>query len=173
MRLLTSTHWTAGWQNEFSEESNRSPCAWSCGMAPPLLRSRPPSWRRDRSRSTGLTGADRRSEPLVRRSVYGRPHRGSRGGTERGSRRSTYPRNSCRTHAAAQDAKASPTWWNSSTTTIGMCAASSMCSLRRLHRPVTRTPEPLRPAVAVVGRALMHSAAFTRHVVINRWFLRA
>jgi geranylgeranyl reductase family protein len=45
--------------------------------------------------------------------------------------------------------------------------------LRRLHRPVTRTPEPLRPAVTVVGRALMHSAAFTRHVVINRWFLRA
>lgn len=46
-------------------------------------------------------------------------------------------------------------------------------SLRNLHRPATPTPAVLRPAVTVLGRALLQSAAFTRHVVLDRWFLRS
>jgi geranylgeranyl reductase family protein len=46
-------------------------------------------------------------------------------------------------------------------------------SLRIQHRPPARTPPPLRPAVAAVGRALLHSSTFTRHVVLDKWFLRA
>jgi flavin-dependent dehydrogenase len=45
-------------------------------------------------------------------------------------------------------------------------------ALRRLHGPVKRTPAPLRPLTTALGRALLHSAAFTRHVMLDRWFLR-
>ena len=46
-------------------------------------------------------------------------------------------------------------------------------AIRALHPPVSRTPAAMRPAVAQLGRALMRSAAFTRHMVIDKWFLRA
>ena len=46
-------------------------------------------------------------------------------------------------------------------------------SMRALHAPVTPTPMPLRPIVKALGRALLRSEAFSRHVVIDRWFLRA
>jgi menaquinone-9 beta-reductase len=45
-------------------------------------------------------------------------------------------------------------------------------ALRRLHPPVTRNPAALRGVLAVVGRALLRSPAFTRHIVLDRWFLR-
>lgn len=45
-------------------------------------------------------------------------------------------------------------------------------ALRSRYRPATRTPGPLRPFTTALGRALMHSAAFTRHVMLDRWFLR-
>lgn len=44
--------------------------------------------------------------------------------------------------------------------------------LRRLYPRASRTPGPLRSAVAAAGRVLLGSPAFTRHVVLNRWFLR-
>ena len=45
-------------------------------------------------------------------------------------------------------------------------------SLHARHPPVPRTPELLRPPVASVGRLLLRSRAFTRRVVLDRWFLR-
>jgi len=45
-------------------------------------------------------------------------------------------------------------------------------ALRNAHPPARRTPAPLRPLAPPVGRALLHSAAFTRHFVLDRWFLR-
>jgi len=46
-------------------------------------------------------------------------------------------------------------------------------ALRRLHPPVRENPAPLRSALAAVGRVLLNSPTFTRHVVLDRWFLRA
>jgi geranylgeranyl reductase family protein len=46
-------------------------------------------------------------------------------------------------------------------------------ALRRLHPPVRENPAPLRTALAAVGRVLLNSPTFTRHVVLDRWFLRA
>ena len=45
-------------------------------------------------------------------------------------------------------------------------------SLERLHPRWSPTPAWMRSATAAVGRALLGSAAFTRHVVLDRWFLR-
>jgi geranylgeranyl reductase family protein len=45
-------------------------------------------------------------------------------------------------------------------------------AIRRLYPPAARTPASLRPAAAAVGRLLLSSSAFTRHVVLDRWFLR-
>ena len=45
-------------------------------------------------------------------------------------------------------------------------------TLRERHPAASPGPEPLRPAVAAIGRALLGSPAFTRHVVLDRWFLR-
>ena len=44
--------------------------------------------------------------------------------------------------------------------------------MQALHRPARRTPAALRPITTAFGRALLHSAAFTRHVMLDRWFLR-
>lgn len=44
--------------------------------------------------------------------------------------------------------------------------------VRRLHPPASRTPGLLRSAVAAAGRVLLGSPSFTRHVVLDRWFLR-
>jgi geranylgeranyl reductase family protein len=44
--------------------------------------------------------------------------------------------------------------------------------LRQRYPPASRTPAPLRSAVAAAGRVLLSSSAFTRHVVLDRWFLR-
>ncbi|MBF8301154.1 MAG: geranylgeranyl reductase [Acidobacteria bacterium] len=44
--------------------------------------------------------------------------------------------------------------------------------LRRLHPPAPRRSARVRTALATVGRALLASPAFTRHVVLDRWFLR-
>ena len=46
-------------------------------------------------------------------------------------------------------------------------------ALRRLHPPVPDNPAPVRTALAAVGRLLLGSSTFTRHVVLDRWFLRA
>lgn len=46
-------------------------------------------------------------------------------------------------------------------------------ALGRLHPRVSATPAPLRAASAAIGRVLLGSPAFTRHVVLDRWFLRA
>ena len=45
-------------------------------------------------------------------------------------------------------------------------------ALRRLYPPASRTPALWRSAVAAAGRLLLSSSAFTRHVVLDRWFLR-
>ena len=45
--------------------------------------------------------------------------------------------------------------------------------LRRRYPPARPTPEALTGVVKALGRGLMRSPAFTRHVVIDRWFLRA
>jgi flavin-dependent dehydrogenase len=45
-------------------------------------------------------------------------------------------------------------------------------SLRRLHPPAARHPAPVRAALAALGRVLLGSPSFTRHVVLDRWFLR-
>jgi flavin-dependent dehydrogenase len=44
--------------------------------------------------------------------------------------------------------------------------------LRRQHPPATPTPVWLKSTVAALGRRLLGSSAFTRHVVLDRWFLR-
>jgi geranylgeranyl reductase family protein len=44
--------------------------------------------------------------------------------------------------------------------------------MRTMHRPAVRTPAALRPITTAFGRALLHSATFTRHVMLDRWFLR-
>lgn len=46
-------------------------------------------------------------------------------------------------------------------------------ALMRRHPRVRPTPAPLRSAVVTAGRVLMRSTLFTRHVVLDRWFLRA
>lgn len=46
-------------------------------------------------------------------------------------------------------------------------------AIRRLHPAVRTNPPPVRTALAAFGRLLMTSSAFTRHVVLDRWFLRA
>ena len=46
-------------------------------------------------------------------------------------------------------------------------------ALRRLHPPVKPTAPALRPIATAIGRLLLGSPAFTRHVVLDRWFLRA
>jgi geranylgeranyl reductase family protein len=45
-------------------------------------------------------------------------------------------------------------------------------ALRRLHPPASVSPRPVRAALTAVGRWLLGSPAFTRHVVLDRWFLR-
>src|SRR4029453_7602459 len=45
-------------------------------------------------------------------------------------------------------------------------------AIRDLHPPSAATPKSLRGAVAAVGRMLLGSPAFTRRVVLDRWFLR-
>lgn len=44
--------------------------------------------------------------------------------------------------------------------------------LRRRYPAARQTPAALAGAVKALGRALLRSPAFTRHVLINRWFLR-
>jgi geranylgeranyl reductase family protein len=46
-------------------------------------------------------------------------------------------------------------------------------ALQRLHPAVHENPAPVRAALAAAGRLLLRSRAFTRHVVLDRWFLRA
>ena len=45
-------------------------------------------------------------------------------------------------------------------------------ALVRLHPPVTHHPGPIRAARSAIGRSLLGSATFTRHVLLDRWFLR-
>jgi flavin-dependent dehydrogenase len=44
--------------------------------------------------------------------------------------------------------------------------------IRRQHPAAPRQAAPVRAASAAIGRALLGSRAFTRHVLLNRWFLR-
>jgi flavin-dependent dehydrogenase len=46
-------------------------------------------------------------------------------------------------------------------------------AMRARHAPAAQPPPLLRPIVKTAGRMLLHSGAFTRHVLIDRWFLRA
>lgn len=46
-------------------------------------------------------------------------------------------------------------------------------AIRAAHPAVSERPAPVRAASAVVGRLLLRSPAFTRHVVLDRWFLRS
>lgn len=46
-------------------------------------------------------------------------------------------------------------------------------ALRRLHPPAPRSSAPVRAVVTALGRALLGSSTFTRHVLLDRWFLRA
>jgi geranylgeranyl reductase family protein len=46
-------------------------------------------------------------------------------------------------------------------------------AVRRRHPPAARSPEAVRGIIAGLGRLLLGSRAFTRHVVLNRWFLRS
>lgn len=61
--------------------------------------------------------------------------------------------------------------------TSGKCAVDDLLpyadALRRLHPAVRANPAPVRTALAALGRVLLTSPAFTRHVVLDRWFLRA
>jgi menaquinone-9 beta-reductase len=45
-------------------------------------------------------------------------------------------------------------------------------AMRRRHPPVRPSSAIVRTITAAAGRALLGSAAFTRHIVLNRWFLR-
>jgi flavin-dependent dehydrogenase len=63
-----------------------------------------------------------------------------------------------------------------------LIAASGRCTreclqpyadeLRRRHPAATPTPALLKSAFAAAGRVLLGSSAFTRHVLLDRWFLR-
>jgi geranylgeranyl reductase family protein len=44
--------------------------------------------------------------------------------------------------------------------------------LRGLYPPASRTPPALKSAFAAAGRLLLGSSAFTRYVLLDRWFLR-
>jgi menaquinone-9 beta-reductase len=46
-------------------------------------------------------------------------------------------------------------------------------AIHKLHPAVRENSAPVRTALAALGRVLMTSPAFTRHVVLDRWFLRA
>jgi flavin-dependent dehydrogenase len=46
-------------------------------------------------------------------------------------------------------------------------------AVRRLHPPVAARQPAARAASAAIGRLLLGSRAFTRHVLLDRWFLRA
>jgi menaquinone-9 beta-reductase len=46
-------------------------------------------------------------------------------------------------------------------------------ALHRLHPAIRVSPAPVRKALIAAGRTLVRSRAFTRHVVLDRWFLRA
>ena len=45
-------------------------------------------------------------------------------------------------------------------------------AMRAAHMPSAPTPRPLIPFVKAAGRTLLRSGAFTRHIVLDRWFLR-
>jgi len=46
-------------------------------------------------------------------------------------------------------------------------------AVRRLHPPASPSPAPVRGAIRALGRALLGSPFFARHVVLDRWFLRS
>jgi geranylgeranyl reductase family protein len=46
-------------------------------------------------------------------------------------------------------------------------------ALRRMHPVARENPAPVRALLAALGRILLGSRTFTRHVVLDRWFLRA
>ena len=50
--------------------------------------------------------------------------------------------------------------------------ASYQDAVARLHPAVRRGSPRLRPVETAIGRVLMQSRSFTRHVVLDRWFLR-
>jgi geranylgeranyl reductase family protein len=45
-------------------------------------------------------------------------------------------------------------------------------AMRAAHMPSAPTPRPLIPFVKAAGRTLLRSGAFTRYIVLDRWFLR-
>lgn len=46
-------------------------------------------------------------------------------------------------------------------------------ALQRMHPAAHESPAPVRTLLAALGRVLLGSPTFTRHVVLDRWFLRA
>ena len=45
-------------------------------------------------------------------------------------------------------------------------------TIERLHPPVRRPAAPVRTVSAALGRLLLGSRLFTKHVLLDRWFLR-
>jgi flavin-dependent dehydrogenase len=45
-------------------------------------------------------------------------------------------------------------------------------AIRRLHPPAVPSPRRVRSLMTALGRLLLGSPAFTRHIVLDRWFLR-
>jgi hypothetical protein len=45
-------------------------------------------------------------------------------------------------------------------------------AMHALHGPSAPTPARLVPLVKAMGRTLLRSRVFTRHVMLDRWFLR-
>jgi len=46
-------------------------------------------------------------------------------------------------------------------------------AMHAAHPPSAPTPKPLAPVVKALGRTLLRSRTFTRHVMLDRWFLRS
>lgn len=46
-------------------------------------------------------------------------------------------------------------------------------ALRQKHPPARPSTGPIRTLTATIGRMLLGSRAFTRHILLNRWFLRS
>ena len=45
-------------------------------------------------------------------------------------------------------------------------------AIGKLYPPASRSPRPIRAAITALGRLLLGSPTFTRHVILDRWFLR-
>ncbi len=51
--------------------------------------------------------------------------------------------------------------------------AAYVAALAQRHPPLRPWPPPVKPMATALGRGLLRSRAFTRHVLLDRWFLRS